>query len=328
MPITGLTNMISESDNRLPNPLKYPGKYNRKNKNGTLKSRPEWVVEEVRKWIDFMKENEKYDQSYHSVKTKVLVKWLKKTFSQVSHNDIKQLLYDLEKDMDDTKSDNNNEYPTTENPDSETDQDKSSSDSLTDEEGPTVMPSSPDMFEEGSGSDMEMDTELSRDDKERLIHGYVISMDKNMLINEESLPEFVRNSHSFKRKKEEYILQFVDSLFESLNSQEVAVNYSQLPEFVKSNPYIDKKLDHHKKKQLSDWRVMKSLNGSLNKLQQNHSQEAYNQRVQLVASVICPRYGVPQVDETQSVIAAAKALNRSFLTGEQENLSVKPHKKE
>ena len=159
-----------------------------------------------------MKANEKYDQSYHSVKTKVLVKWLKKTFSQVSHNDIKQLLYDLEKDMDDTKSDNNNEYPTTENPDSETDQDKSSSDSLTNEEGPTVMPSSPDMFEEGSGSDMEMDTELSRYDKERLIHGYVISMDKNMLINEESLPEFVRNSHSFKRKKEEYILQFVDSL--------------------------------------------------------------------------------------------------------------------
>ena len=48
MPITGVNNMITTSDNRLPNPVKYPGLYSRKKKNGTLKSKSEWLVEEAK----------------------------------------------------------------------------------------------------------------------------------------------------------------------------------------------------------------------------------------------------------------------------------------
>ena len=47
----------------------------------------------------------------------------------------------------------------------------------------------------------------------------------------------------------------------------------------------------------------------------------------LVASVICPRYGVPEIDETQNVIEAAKQLNRRLLTGEQSTLIVKQQKR-
>ena len=107
------------------------------------------------------------------------------------------------------------------------------------------------------------------------------------------------------------------------------MSYSQLPDFVKDSSYVDKKLSHLKKKQLSSWRVLKNINGILKELQKNNSKEAFNQRVMLVSSVICPRYGVPEIDETRNVIEAAKKLNRSFLTGDQSTLTVEqPKRKE
>ena len=50
-----------------------------------------------------MKQNEKYDNSYHSGKSKVLSKWLLKTFTGVSIHDAKRMLYDCEGTMDETE---------------------------------------------------------------------------------------------------------------------------------------------------------------------------------------------------------------------------------
>ena len=148
-----------------------------------------------------------------------------------------------------------------------------------------------------------------------------------MLKNEEKLPDFVRNSYCFKKKKESYTLEYVDQLFEQSSSQEIASAYSQLPDFVKNDPYIDKKLSHRKNKQLSSWRAMKNMNKALKELQNVNTKEAYDQRVMLLASVICPIYGVPEVEETQNVIEAAKQLNREFFTRVKETLTVDKDKK-
>ena len=193
-----------------------------------------------------MKKNQKYDQSYHSVKSKVLYVWLKKTFSKLSLDETKQILYDLESSMDNEDVESNQEKRNNTSDDSGSDNELESGDENIEEaaEGP----SSSDMFKESSESDMDTDVELTSYDKDRLIHSYVTNMDKNILLNEDKVPEVVKKSVTYKKKKEEYILQFVDNLFDSSNSQDIAVNYSQLPEFVKSNPYLDIKLSHHKKK--------------------------------------------------------------------------------
>ena len=47
----------------------------------------------------------------------------------------------------------------------------------------------------------------------------------------------------------------------------------------------------------------------------------------LTASVICPRYGVPDIDETKNVINAAKKLKKKFFGGEQSTLEVEARKK-
>ena len=57
MPIPNRKDMICTSDVNLPKPLKYPGKFNRNNKSGTLKAKPEWIRDEVVKLVNHMKSN-------------------------------------------------------------------------------------------------------------------------------------------------------------------------------------------------------------------------------------------------------------------------------
>ena len=60
--------MIKDGDVKLHPPLRFPGKKNRNNKNGTLMTIDQWKKNEVRKWVAAMKDNEKYEDSYHCVK--------------------------------------------------------------------------------------------------------------------------------------------------------------------------------------------------------------------------------------------------------------------
>ena len=92
------------------------------------------------------------------------------------------------------------------------------------------------------------------------------------------------------------------------SSQDIAVSFSQLPTFVREHQTVKSKLSQRKKEQLSTWRLQKNLNNTLKELQKDSSQEAYDERVMILAAAICPRYGVPQLDETRYVIEAAKKL--------------------
>ena len=78
--------------------------------------------------------------------------------------------------------------------------------------------------------------------------------------------------------------------------------------------------------QLSNWRILKNVNDTLKELQKNKSEVAYNQRVQLVAAVCCPRYGVPAVEETRSVIEAGKVMRRKLFTGTEHILKIEAKK--
>ena len=46
----------------------------------------------------------------------------------------------------------------------------------------------------------------------------------------------------------------------------------------------------------------------------------------IVAASSCPRYGAPSVEETRSVIEAAKVMRRKLFTGEEKTLKIDPKK--
>ena len=241
---------LKKTDITFSNPLRYPGKKNRNNKNGSLLTKEEWIKGEVSKWVEILKDTPKYDNTPHSEKAWVLSFWLNKTFKGITIKYAKELLYDCE-----TNIDNREELKRNENLDETSDSD----DEYNVLEGNVEqgIESSQDMFESTSDEDMETDRELTRSEKEKIIEEHINKISENMLNNEEQIPEFVRNSHAFKKSKEDFVLQYVNQLFDQSSSQDIAMSYSQLPKFVQSNKYIDQKLNTKGKKQLSSWRVTK-----------------------------------------------------------------------
>ena len=75
-----------------PDPLNvYPGKFSRNNPSGTLLSREQYLYEEAKKWVSFMKENPKYKSTWRTDKAKVLLSHLLKL--KVSDGKGKKLCY-------------------------------------------------------------------------------------------------------------------------------------------------------------------------------------------------------------------------------------------
>ena len=93
-------NMLKASHCDLSPPKKYPGRYGRNNKDGTMMTKEEWIQKEAKVWVDRMKKHESYDVSYFSVKVDNLLKWLRKAFHKITTKETKTILYALEEATD------------------------------------------------------------------------------------------------------------------------------------------------------------------------------------------------------------------------------------
>ena len=173
MPIKDKDKMLQKSDCTMPPPKDYPGKYNRNNSNGSLLTRSEWIKKEAEKWILNMKDHEKYDDTYFSVKAFCLRGWLQKTFTKISVKQTSELLFELEKTEDQDGDDDNRER-----------------DDLQEMEGEPedLLDLIPDVEE------MEHDGQMTRQEKEQIIKTHVDALNKESIENEMNLPEFVRCS--------------------------------------------------------------------------------------------------------------------------------------
>ena len=310
--------MLKKSDCNLPNPTCWPGKFNKNNKEGTLITKEDWIKSEAKLWINKMKEHEKYDVTYFSVKVVCLLGWLKKGFPKLTTKETRNILYELEEET-------SNESEKDETPNEDAHQDRI--EPMDTETNFINRPGSPDLFDSDDDEQMEEVCDLTRKDKDFSIKQYVDKMSKTLIESEDSMPDFVKNSRIYKKKKNEFIEGYIDQIFEASSSQDVALQLSQFPEFAKNHKYIHEKLSHRSKTELSNWRALKNMKETLKELQNDSSREAFNHRVMLVASVICPRFGVPDIGETKNVIAAAKELKKSFFGGDQSTLKVKERKK-
>ena len=311
MPKAQRHEMLKKSDCTLPRPERYPGSLHHNNVGGSLLSKADWIKFEGKKWLDEMKNSEKYDASFFSVKAVCLRSWLQKTFPSVSAKTSKEILYDLEKDLDDDDQ-------------RQSDDDRDGDDDLMDEDDGGNESS--DMFDSDSER-MEDDAPLTKKGKISTIRWYVEKMDEKLLDNEEVVPEFVRESRTYKNKRDDFIGKYIDQQFETFCSQEVASSHTQLPKWVQNHKYLKQKFSHRTRLELANYRALKNLKETCRELRNNPSKEAFDLRTVLVASVICTRYGVPDVDETRDVIEAAKRMKHDFVTGNESILNIKARKK-
>lgn len=317
MPWPSKSEMMKTSDCTLPPPKPYPGHINHNNMGGTLLSKQDWVKFECKIWVDEMKQLETYDISYFSIKVTCLHNWLKKTFPKVSWKTLKEILYDLEKECDAEENHANSE---SEDNDRELDEDIMDADNDGGNE-------SSDMFDSDSDK-MEEDEPLTRNGKIKTIRWYVDKVDECQLNNQENVPEFVKNSNTYKAAKNEFIKRFIDHQFENSSSQEIAASHSQLPIWVQTHTYLKEKFKHRTKGELAKYRMIKNVNETCKELRNNPSKSAFHQRAMAIAAIICPRYGVPEgIEETRDVIEAAKLMKQNLFTGNHSILEPKPRKK-
>ena len=175
-----------------------------------------------------MQKNPKYDNTTHQQKCWTLMGWLQKTYKKIPVSEMKTLLYDCENSLDQTLDVENqssefgdrDDIPVSESAD-ETGAEEYCSQYIREDE---QCPDSPDMFDEDSDDVMEIDEPLSCVEKERIVQEYIQKINKNMIENEESLPDFVKNSHIYKRKRDEFVLNYSEQLLESTSSQDLAMN--------------------------------------------------------------------------------------------------------
>ena len=330
MPYRAKDKMLLKSDCVLSPPTHWPGKYSKDNKSGTLLTVPEWHIQEAMKWFNEMKENEKYDGTYFSIKAGCLQAWLRKSFPKTSINESKALLFEIE-----DKNGDNVTNPVEDNEVNSEDVAGGNTDMVVDfshgepevmEIDPIIQQDSPDMFESDDEEKMD-DVVLNRKEKDLCIKQWCEKMFEDLLVNENELPDFVKQSRMYKDKREEFVCHFIDQTFESSSSQEIVCGFTQLPSFVKEHDYLKQKLNHKTREEMSTLRILKNVEDVCKELRKDPSQEAFNQRVLLVASIICPRYGVPKIDETDNVIRAAKKVKKSFCIGEESTLRVSDRKK-
>ena len=317
--------MIFKSDCKLPPPKVYPGWYTKNNRSGTVLSMPEWYRGEAKRWFEEMKDNEKYDATYFSIKADCLKSWLLKSFPKISINEAKTILFEIEENSEDNHNvdDMGNTEDSCGYGDMVVDLQDRDQDLM--ETDPVIQQDSLDMF--ASDEEIVEDIEMNRTDKDRIIKQCCENMSETSLVNESGLPDFVKHSRLYKGKRDEFVRQFIDQTFEVSSSQEIVCGFTQLPSFVKEHQYLQEKLSHKSKEEMSSLRALKNLEGVCNDLKKDPSQEAYNLRVILTSSIICPRYGVPKIDETDSVIRAAKKVKKAFCTGEESILRVGGRKK-
>ena len=93
----------------------------------------------------------------------------------------------------------------------------------------------------------------------------------------------MKASKLYKQKKEEFICHYIDNTFETSSSQDIVCGFTQLPSFVKEHRYLKEKLNHKSNADKSTLRILKNIEGVCKELRNNPSQEAFQQRVVLVA---------------------------------------------
>ena len=86
---------LKVSDNPPESAPQYPGKWSRKNEGGSLQTKMEFLQEVTNRWLEFVKDNPAYDQTYTADKAKVLICHLKgkaQGGNKVTHSQCKQLV--------------------------------------------------------------------------------------------------------------------------------------------------------------------------------------------------------------------------------------------
>ena len=281
---------------------RYPGKWNKNHKQGSVLTRSEFIENEVRKWVNALAESEKYQATALSAKTIMLCDHLKKL--NVSYSHTMRYLVKIESEI---------EKP---------DEDDGDTDQVSDQdEG------------DGNNNEMEVDEPIdlvetnvmeSRALREMEVTRAMQMDDVDLFADETNVSQVVKDSTQYKERKSVYTEHFVEDKFDQASSQDILMQLSQVPKVVGESDLLRRKIEHLSKTKKSEKRLVKTLNETLHKLRENPGHEARNQEKIIVAAANDTRFGDPGLDVSGKLKKIARKTKLEFLTGDRVDL--KPDK--
>ena len=174
-----------------------------------------------------------------------------------------------------------------------------------------------DMMEiEGEGGDDMMEFEDNKSDKrsavEFVVKRYMEKTDQELFESDMEVPEVVTKSGKYKKRRQKYIEQKVNS-YE--NSQEILETLSQAPPMVEEA--LKRRLVHLTNQEKSARLMVKTLSDTLARLRQTPGREARRQELTILAAVSRHRWGAPALEGHSSwrQDKEAKEMKVRLLTG-------------
>ena len=325
MPYKEPQKFISVSDCSIASPAQFPGKHSRNNKNGTLMTKDDWKEQEAKRWFHDQ-QSDKYDRTPFNRRANLLYHWFNKSF-KMSQIEVNELLLKIESEATDQSDESDSEDLNFEAAEDDNEDDLMDIDL----DNPS---NSPDMFEMSDIEDQVDDsqtgekTRVQKDvEKEKTIQSILKLSDKE-LVESESLPEFVLKDSRYLGRKNSFIKNLIDDMFdpETASSQDILNQMTQLPSYVRDHKLLKDKIDHLSKAEKSTKRIVKNLRETLCELRKDSARKAFEQRVTIVAAATDHRYGIPDLGETQHVNQSARKLKLDFMSGKKTNLEPKKSK--
>ena len=314
---------LTASDCSLERPSKFPGLYNKDNKDGTMMSKDEWIKGEIKKWANNLKQSEKYETTPFSERCVCLKNWLQKTFPKTSRVFMKETLMDIEKEM----ADETDKEQTDDSQDVNNDAvEMIPVDSLEIEDAMDIETREEnddlDMFADSENEEETQNHNIKVRQQEKTIQEYLKWSDSDLVENEAELPDCVKKCERYQNRKKKFIQEYIDSKFDPdlCSSQDILEKMTQLPPYVRDDKLLQDRLKHLTREEKSSKRCLKNLAETLAELRKDTSVHAFDQRVALVASVTDHRYGCPNIGETRKCIRAAAKLKRDFNSGKEKSL--------
>ena len=258
----------------------YPGKFNRHNRSGTLKTRDEWKQEEVRRWFGHFRDNPKYENTSVANKVMYLVTHLK--VLKVKSGEARTLLVRAETEADEDGELQGRDVvdPVVEaNPSDGREvlgDGRGEGDDAGVGDGDMDVDTNEDKGEEREEGEMDCDIggEKGRSTVEFEVRKYLAKTDHELFETDLSIPTCVQNSRKFNARKNEYVRVYLEE-HEMTTSQEMLEHFSQVPEAVQET--IRESLVHLTKQEKSTRLLPKTLSDTLKRLKETPGREARKQ---------------------------------------------------
>ena len=317
--------MITKADCPSKKADPYPGIMRKDNPSGSLLTRQQHIEKQVQDWIDHFEDSDQYQNESVSNKVRYLMRHIK--VLNVTRRAATKILVELESKQ--RESDAQEE--SAKQMDVVTNEEGVDGDAIPVRDQHNQDTNNVDMIDEEPNSDVDMFSDdenpnngQNRRESELELAKVLAKTDKELFEEGFAVSDKVKRSTRYNERKERY----ADQKLEGLSSQEILSTFSQNPLSVQDSLAMKNRLKHLPKQERANKTILKSIQDTIDALQNTPGHVAKDQLKVIVAAATHHRYGMPDIQNVSWRISKeAREIKFDLLKGNKSVLAPTPKAK-